>query len=116
MNLRELLKPFLLYSVGAGALTVGGIGVLTRSGLGMLILAALGLLLIVLGGGVAGPMSPAGAEHAEDMGLSAMMVEDMGLSPTEFASTPPRLIMILYGIGLLGWSLVALFGFQQFLV
>ena len=107
MNVKSLWKPFSLYAGLLGLLTVGTIYLVTHSGLFILVLAGMGLLLVVLGGGTASPMSPSGAEHAEQIG-GGLMIEDTGLWPHSYVTTSLRGILLFYGVGLFLWSLIVL--------
>ncbi|WP_158055769.1 hypothetical protein [Halorussus halophilus] len=112
MALSKLAKPLALYTGLFGAATVALAYVATHSGLLMLVLAGLGVLLVALGGAQAGAVSGAAIEQS---GLSGEteLGENIGLMPGPSSDTPVRALMLLYGLGLFVWSLVALLAFQS---
>ncbi|WP_410767370.1 hypothetical protein [Haloferax sp. DFSO60] len=76
----------------------------------MLFLAGGGLLLAVLGGGTAGQMGTAQAEHAGETsgGGREAAASHSGLKSSLNTDTSLRLAFLFYGSGVLLWSLIVL--------
>lgn len=112
MALAKLAKPLALYTGLFGAATVALAYVATHSGLLMLVLAGVGVLLVVLGGAKPGAVSGAAIEQS-GLAIETEISQDIGLMPGPSSDTSVRALLLLYGLGLFGWSLVALLGFQS---
>lgn len=108
MNVKPLWKPLFVYTGLFGLLTVGTIYFATHSGLYLLISAGIGLLFVVLGGGVAGKTGVTQTEHAGEEGGTELMVDSPGLWSPLDTDTSLRLTLLLYGFGVLLWSLIVL--------
>ena len=109
-----------LYTVIVGGVTIGGVYVLFHSGLYMVIIAAIGLFLAGFGGAWGGRGSAAtvgGAsasveEHTYEKVSEQMAGGYAGLAPSTNASVA-RIVLILYGIGLVFWSILVLTFFRS---
>ncbi|MFD1514652.1 hypothetical protein [Halomarina rubra] len=103
MNLKPLLKPFLLFTCLLALLTVGAVYVATHSGLYMLVLVGCGVTLVALGSGAAGQTnSGIRAEETE------MMADGGGFWPDAITAGSLRLSLLFYGLGVVLWSVVVL--------
>lgn len=111
-----LWKPVLLYTCILGLLTVGVVYFATHSGAVMLALAGVGLLFVVLGGGAAGQMGASNVEHAGDKGGAEKVASNAGLWTPVSTDTSLRVVLLFYGFGVLLWSLIVVFRYQDTLV
>ena len=112
MNIRAIARMVALYTVILGVVTVGGVYVVFHSGLYILIIAAAGLLLVGLGGGSLGAVSPSATRGTEEAEISEMMGEHIQPRPS-MTAFGVRLALILYGIGLVVWSIIVLAFFRS---
>lgn len=112
MPLLRLAKPLALYSGLLGLVTVGAVFLVTHSGLDVLLIGGAGLALAFFGLVQAAPPGP-NAMGGPGMDL---LTEDLGLRPSAYGTLPIRWRLVLYGVGLVGWSLVVLVGFRGALV
>jgi hypothetical protein len=106
----RIVRSVVVYTVLLALLSVGIVYVVTASGLWILGTAFLGVLFVVLGGAAAGPVSPAGAEQAEEA-----MVDSAGSGgPFEVGGfdTSLRSVLLFYGAGLTLWSACVLAFFR----
>lgn len=112
MNIRGIARIVALYTVIVGGVTVGGVYVLSHSGLYIVVVAAAGLFLVGLGGGSVGAVSASTAGGTEEAEISQMMDRNLGLGPST-KGFGARLVLILYGIGLVFWSIIVLNFFRS---
>jgi hypothetical protein len=101
-----------IYTVLAGGVTVGGVYVLSHSGLYILGTAAVGMAFLGLGGGSVGAVSARATEGTEEAEISQMTSGSVGAG-TATKVGAARLVLVLYGVGLLLWSIIVLTFFRS---
>jgi len=114
MEIRLIAQGLVLYTIVAGAITVGCVYLLTHSGLYTLVAAGIGLFLVVLGGtagATGGPVSASVVGEAESAGMSGL-TENMQLSPS-LGDAGSHAILVFYGLGLFLWSVIVLTVFRS---
>ncbi|WP_435333621.1 hypothetical protein [Haloarchaeobius sp. TZWWS8] len=112
MDTRALAQGVAIYTVVAGAITVGAVYFLTHSGLYTVALTGIGVVLAVFGGASGGTVVAGGLGGTEEAGSSEMMSKDMKVGPTT-GKFDNGVLMILYGFGLILWSVVVLTFFSS---
>jgi hypothetical protein len=104
-----------LYTVVVGVVTVGGVYLLFHSGLYILVVVAAGMVSIAVGSvlvGGTGATTLGGVGASFDEAIETSVFDQMvggntSGGPSAVAVRVP-LVLILYGVGLVFWSIVAL--------
>lgn len=105
----SVLKAVFLYTVLFGSLTVGGVYLSTRSGAYVLVLAAVGLTLVTFIGGTGDVFSSSAAAHTPHVGgVPGDEESGHGWDPSGSVTGSRSEALLLYGIGLVVWSVLVL--------
>lgn len=105
----DVLRAVLLYTGVLGSVTVGAAYLGTRSGGAVLVVGVVGFTVVTLVGGTGDAFSSSAAVHTEHLGGVAGDAEGgHGWNPGGSITGSRAEVALLYGFGLLVWSLLGL--------